>query len=58
MEVLVGGTCARMGEKINPSRILVGKLEGKKPLVRHSSRWEGSVNTRLTETELDECGSG
>jgi len=37
---------------------LVGKPEGKKPLVRPSSRWEVSVKMRLTKTELDECGSG
>jgi hypothetical protein len=46
------------GEKIIAGRILVGKYEGKKSLVRPSSRWEGSVKMRLTETELDECGSG
>jgi len=47
-----------MGEKINAGRILVGKPEGKKPPVRPSSRREGSVKMRLTETEAYECGSG
>jgi len=47
-----------MAEKINAGRILVGKPEGENPPVRPSSRWEGSVKMRLTETELDECCSG
>lgn len=50
--------CTRMGDKINARSILVGKTEGKKPVVRHSSRWEDRVKFCLTETGLVECGSG
>jgi hypothetical protein len=42
------GHVARMGEKRNACRILVGKPEGKRPLVRPRHRW---VN--LTETGWD-----
>ena len=47
-----------MAEKINTGKILVGKTVEEKPPVRPSSRWEGGAKMRLTETELDECGSG
>jgi hypothetical protein len=35
------GHVARMGEKRNACRILVGKPEGKRPLGRPRRRWEG-----------------
>jgi hypothetical protein len=37
---------ARMGAKRNAYRILVGKLKGKRPLVRPRSRW-------VTNTKMD-----
>jgi hypothetical protein len=30
-------------------RVLVEKLEGKRPLVRHRRRWEDSIKTDLQE---------
>jgi hypothetical protein len=37
------GHVARMGEKRNAYRILVGKLEGKRPLGRPGCRWEDNI---------------
>jgi hypothetical protein len=38
-----------MGEKRNPYRILVGKPEGKRPLVRPRRRWEDNIRMDLRE---------
>jgi hypothetical protein len=38
------------GEKKNAYRILVGKLEGKRPLGRPRRRWEDNVKLYLRET--------
>jgi hypothetical protein len=38
-----------MGEGRNVYRVLVGKLEGKRPLERQSRRWEDGVKTDLRE---------
>jgi hypothetical protein len=40
---------ARVGEKRNTHRILVGNLEGKRPLGRRRHRWEGYIRMELTE---------
>ena len=37
------GHIARMGERTGVYRILVGKLEGKRPLGRHRYRWEDNI---------------
>jgi hypothetical protein len=37
------GHVARMGEKINACRILVGKLKGKRPLGRPRHRWMNNI---------------
>ena len=37
------GHVARMGERRGVYRVLVGKPEGKRPLGRHRSRWEGNI---------------
>jgi hypothetical protein len=39
----MGGQVARMGDKRNTCRILVGKPEGKRPLGRPRRRWEENI---------------
>jgi hypothetical protein len=41
---------ARIGEERKVYRILVGKLEGKKPLGRPNRRWEDGIRNDLRET--------
>jgi hypothetical protein len=43
------GHVARMGEKINAYRLLVGKPEGKRPLGRPRHRWVDSIKIDLLE---------
>jgi hypothetical protein len=45
------GQVARMEEKRNPYRILVGKPEGKRPLERPRRRWVDNIKTELREIE-------
>jgi hypothetical protein len=40
---------ARMGEKINAYRLLVGQSEGKRPLGRPRHRWVDIIRTALGE---------
>jgi hypothetical protein len=47
------GHVARMGEKRNAYRILVGKTEGKRPLVRHRRRWVGNIKMDLRDIGWD-----
>jgi hypothetical protein len=42
---------ARIGEKRNVYRILVGKPEGKRPLGRLRCRWEDNINMDLREND-------
>jgi hypothetical protein len=44
------GNVARMREKINVCRLLVGKPEGENPLGRPRRRWVDNINTELLET--------
>jgi hypothetical protein len=44
---------ARIGEKNNAYRILVGKPEGKRPLGRPRRRWVGNIKMDLQEIEWD-----
>jgi hypothetical protein len=47
----VAGHVARIGEKRNAYRILVGKAEGKRPQRSHSRRWENDIEMDLREIE-------
>jgi hypothetical protein len=44
--------CHTKGEKRNAYRILVGKPEGKRPLLRPRRRWEYSIKMDLREIVL------
>jgi hypothetical protein len=44
------GHVARIGEKRNAYRILVGKLEGKRSLGRPRCRWVDNIKIDLLET--------
>jgi hypothetical protein len=46
------GHVARMGEKRNVYRLLVGKLEGKRPLGRPRRRWIDNIKMDLLERGL------
>jgi hypothetical protein len=45
------GHIARMGEKRNVYRLLVGKTEGKRPLGRPRRRWVDNIGMDLGEVE-------
>jgi hypothetical protein len=45
----MGKACNMHGEKRNAYRILVGKPEKKRPLVRTRHRWEDNIKIYLTE---------
>jgi hypothetical protein len=45
------GHVARIGEKRNPYRLLVGKPEGKRPLGRPRRRWADNIIMDLGEVE-------
>jgi hypothetical protein len=47
------GHVARMGEKRNEYRILVGKPEGKRPLGRPRRRWVDNIKMNLREIGWD-----
>jgi hypothetical protein len=47
------GHVARMGEKRNAYRTLVGMPEGKRPLVRPRRRWVDNIKMDLREIEWD-----
>jgi hypothetical protein len=53
---------ARMGEKRNPYRILVGNPVGKRPLGRSRRRWVDNIKRNLRDRMgwygLDRSGSG
>jgi hypothetical protein len=44
---------ARMGEKINAYRLLVGKPEGRRPLGRPTCRWLDNIKMDLLEIVWD-----
>jgi hypothetical protein len=45
----LAGHVARMGEKRNAYRILVGKSEGKRPLERPRRRWVDNIKMDLRD---------
>jgi hypothetical protein len=47
---------ARMGEKRNVYRLLVGKPEGKRPLGRPRRRWINNIKKDLLEIDLNVVG--
>jgi hypothetical protein len=47
------GHVIRMGEKRSPYKILMGKLEGKRPLGRPRGRWEDNNRMDLREIGWD-----
>jgi hypothetical protein len=49
----MGGACSTNGEKRNAYRILVGKLEGKRPLGRPRCRWADNIKMDLREIGWD-----
>jgi hypothetical protein len=48
----LAGYVARMGEKRNVYRLLVGKQEGKRQLGRQICRWVGNIRMDLVEVGL------
>jgi hypothetical protein len=47
------GHVARMGEGRGVNRVLVGRLEGKRPLRRHRRRWKDNIKMDLREIGID-----
>jgi hypothetical protein len=45
----MGRACSTNGAKRNAHRILVGKLEGKRPLGRQRRRWLDNIKMDLRE---------
>jgi hypothetical protein len=45
----MGGECSADMEGRDVYRVLVGKLEGKRPLGRHRRRWEDNIKLDLQE---------
>jgi hypothetical protein len=52
------GHVARMGEKRNAYRLLVGKPEGKRPLRRPRRRWVNNIKIDLLEREVGAVWTG
>jgi len=49
----MGGACSTYGERRGVYTVLVGKLEGKRPLRRPRRRWKDNIKMDLQEME---CG--
>jgi len=45
----MGGACSKYGERRGVYRVLVGKPEGKRPLVRSRHRWQDNIKIDLQE---------
>jgi hypothetical protein len=49
----VGGTCGTHGGGRSVYRVLVGRLEGKRPLGRPRRWWEDNINIDIREVGID-----
>jgi hypothetical protein len=49
----VGGTCGTHGGGERCYRVLVGSLEGKRPLGRPRRRWEDNIKMDVSEIGID-----
>jgi len=49
----MGRACSTMRERRGVYKVLVGKPEGKRPLVRPRGRWEDNIKMDLQEVQ---CG--
>jgi hypothetical protein len=52
----LAGHVARMGEKRNSDRVLMGKPEGNRPLGRPRHRWAGNIKMDLRDLVWDGAG--
>jgi hypothetical protein len=52
------GHVARMGEERKVYKVLLGKPEGKRQLVRPRRRWKDEIRMDLRECRVDPVGSG
>jgi hypothetical protein len=50
---MLAGHVARMGERRGVYRVLVRRLEGKRPLERPRRRWEDNIKMDLGEIRID-----
>jgi hypothetical protein len=50
----MGGSCSTNGEKRNACRLLVGKPEGKRPLLRPRRRWVDNIMMDHGEVGCDD----
>jgi hypothetical protein len=50
------GHVARMGEKMNVYRLMVGKPEGKRPLGRPRCRWIDNIKMGPFTDRIECCG--
>jgi hypothetical protein len=50
------GHVARMGQKRNVYRLLVGKPEGKRPLGRPRRRWMDNIKMDIFRDRIECCG--
>jgi hypothetical protein len=51
---MMGRACSTNGETRNACRILTGKPEGKRPLVKPRRRWMDNIKIDLRETQWDD----
>jgi hypothetical protein len=48
----IGGTCSIYGEVRNAYKVMVGRLEGRKPLGRPKGRWKCNIKIDLRVTQM------